>query len=75
MERSGTHQEEGMAREREIDARGDSGAKVRDPEARARALAEMERLAHEIGRAWISPQSGVDLVADQRRRAPSDREE
>jgi prevent-host-death family protein len=30
-------------------------------------LAEMKDLAQEIGAAWTSPQSGVELVSEQRR--------
>jgi prevent-host-death family protein len=30
-------------------------------------LAGLEQLAHDIGRAWTSPKSGVELVEEQRR--------
>jgi len=40
--------------------------KLRDTEIET-ALAEMESLAHEIAAAWTSPQSGVELISEQRR--------
>ena len=40
--------------------------KLRQAE-REQALAEMKTLARQIAEAWTSPQSGVELVAEQRR--------
>ena len=32
-----------------------------------RTMAEMKSLADEIGRAWKSPKSGIELIEEQRR--------
>ena len=31
------------------------------------ALAEMKALAHQVAEAWVSPQSGTELLDEQRR--------
>ena len=45
---------------------GEDTRRLRQAE-REQALAEMKTLAEQVAQAWTSPQSGVELVAAQRR--------
>jgi prevent-host-death family protein len=45
---------------------GEDAQKLRQAE-REQALAEMKTLAGQIAEAWTSPQSGADLIDEQRR--------
>ncbi len=45
----------------------DQDAKHLARQEQLKAMAEMKALAEEVGRAWTSAKSGVELVAEQRR--------